>query len=290
MMSAFAQRLFPGNATAKGGSPTSEARKRAATLEHKIAELDEALRDMDEEEDMAVAPAVQDPLPNNATRLPVTVVVGNLDMARSHHGLVEKITSMVSEAYGYRRVDEDDIYDRLAMGDPGPNRANRVLHIAFSIDKDGKPGEPVGCMSSTFSVPWAERGCGHWGLLVVDRNMQGKGIASALVAAAEERLARAVSEIQIEYEYTQNDAFSERLRVWYEEKCGFHCAAGAPRGRGTQFRKCRKKIPQEVQRRGQRLRLQEIRDGFAADLASFEATLGATCTQEEGSNMHIESL
>ena len=42
---------------------------------------------------------------------------------------------MVNEAYGYRRVDEDDIQERFAMGDPGSSRGNRVLHVAFQGDR-----------------------------------------------------------------------------------------------------------------------------------------------------------
>merc|ERR1719188_1859377 len=115
-------------------------------------------------------------------------------------------------------------------------------------------------MSSTFQPPWTGRGCGHRGLLVVAQECQGQGIASVLVEAAELRLAGACEEIQIEYEYAPGHAYSERLMAWYEGKCGFKCLAGRPRGSGMQFRKCRKAIPPEVSRRGERLRLAAIRE------------------------------
>ena len=60
----------------------------------------------------------------------------------------------------YERVDEDDVENRLEMGDAGA-RANRVLHLAT------RGGSLVGCCSSTFQPGWTPEGCGHWGLLVV---------------------------------------------------------------------------------------------------------------------------
>ena len=89
------------------------------------------------------------------------------------------------------------------MGDAGP-AANRVLHLAF------KAGELVGCASSTFSPGWTPDGCGHWGLLAVDPEHQNSGVATALVIAAERRLATACGGIQIEYQYTEGEAFSHR--------------------------------------------------------------------------------
>lgn len=192
------------------------------------------------------------------------VVVGNAKMATEIPGFVERISSMVNRAYGYMRIDEDDVLDRLSMGDPGSARANRVLHIAFLGER------PVGCMSSTFKVPWAENGCGHWGLLVVDVDMQGKGIASAMVKAAEARLAGVCDQIQMEYEFTPNDPLSERLLEWYEGRCGFRCVSGPPSRRFQEFRKCRKMISEEEQQRGRRQRLLDLRGDFSAELAALK--------------------
>ena len=94
----------------------------------------------------------------------------------------------------------------LEMGDAGP-QANRVLHLAFKGD------ELVGCASSTFSPGWTPEGCGHWGLLAVDPSHQNSGVATALVIAAERRLATTSAGIQIEYQYTEGDSFSQRCIV-----------------------------------------------------------------------------
>ena len=59
-----------------------------------------------------------------------------------------------------------------------------MLHVATSLD-----GRVVGCCSSTLFTPWCEPGCGHWGLLAVGVSHQNGGVATALVEAAERRLA-----------------------------------------------------------------------------------------------------
>ena len=100
--------------------------------------------------------------------------------------------------------------NRLQMGDDGA-RANRVLHLAW------RRGECVGVCSSTYQPPWCQEGCGHWGLVVAHVDHQGTGVASALVRAAEARLAGACEMIQIEYEYTPGDDYSERLYAWCGE-------------------------------------------------------------------------
>jgi len=93
---------------------------------------------------------------------------------------------MINEAYStalkevlqggvYERVDEEDIFDRLSMGDSGMAFSNRVLLLAFIENR------MVGCISSTYSPPWTPEGCGHWGLLVTDVKEQRKGVAKALV-------------------------------------------------------------------------------------------------------------
>lgn len=237
-----------------------DASQRAALNRQKLQEVDNALAELNDVPEQAAAAA-------RSGAAAVTVVIGNSEMAQ-RGGFVTSIVSMVNRSYGCMRVDEDDVMDRLAMGDAGSGRGNRVLHLAMLED-----GRPVGCMSSTFKVPWAESGCGHWGLLVVDVGMQGQGIASAMISAAERRLGGMCNQIQIEYEYTPGDELSERLLAWYEGKCGFKCVSGRPRGRGTEFRKCRKMIPENLQRLGERDRLREIRSALASDLQSLEAEM-----------------
>ena len=97
-------------------------------------------------------------------------------MSRSE--TAQALSALVNEAYGYRRVSEWDMQHRLRAG------RNRVLHVATSSD-----GRVVGCCSSTLFAPWCEPGCGHWGLLAVRVSHQGGGVATALVEAAERRLA-----------------------------------------------------------------------------------------------------
>lgn len=241
---------------------------RRGLLQRQIAEIDATLAKEPE-----VAPAVVAEVQPEA----VQVIIGTARMARERPELVAQLTSMVNRAYaeslrgligarceGYERVDEEEVEERLQMGDAGA-RANRVLHIAL------RKGEVVGCMSSTFSVGWCEDGCGHWGLLVVDVAAQGTGVASALVFAAEQRLAGACHEIQIEYEYTPGDAHSERLLAWYEGKAGFRCTSGRSRGAGTSFRRCRKPIPEAACQAARRARLFALRAELASEIAELEA-------------------
>ena len=89
-------------------------------------------------------------------------------------------------------------------------------------------------------VPWQGPGCGHWGLLVVAVEAQGTGVGSALVAAAEQRLAASgLLYVGIEYHFCAGDPESERLLAWYEGKLGFR----GPRHRSSGFRHCRKELP-----------------------------------------------
>jgi len=104
----------------------------------------------------------------------------------------------------------------------------------------------------------------------VDVEYQGQGIASALVAAAEKRLASACEEIQMEYEFDPRDPESVRLRSWYEGKLGFVCRSAGSRG-GPEFRKCRKRIPEEIQRTEQRDRFRSIKSDFLEELKQLEA-------------------
>jgi GNAT superfamily N-acetyltransferase len=146
---------------------------------------------------------------------------------------------MANRAYGYPRLSPPEVMQRLGMGDDGKD-ANRVLHVAFRLDPGSGDEILVGCCSSTRQTPWCPRGCGHWGLLVVDVEAQGTGVASALVRAAEQRLrSHGLQSVQIEYEYTRGDPASERLYAWYEGSLGF--SGGGPPGR-SEFRRCRKKL------------------------------------------------
>lgn len=182
----------------------------------------------------------------------IKVIVGTSEHIQQP--LVDRICHVVHEAYSkvgkHKRVDRYDAVDRLEMGDGGPS-ANRVLHLAFKGD------ELVGCASSTFSPGWTPEGCGHWGLLAVDPAHQKSGVATALVLAAERRLATLSGAIQIEYQYTEGDPFSMRLHKWYE-KLGFAGDQTALKPGQTIFRRCRKRISAAEQERGQLRRLQEI--------------------------------
>jgi len=221
----------------------------------------------------------------------VRVVIGTSEQAQDGE-LVERIMRMVNESYyeslkellhprqtSYERLSRREVVDRLEMGDAGV-RANRVLHIAYRGEQLDA-SSVVGCMSSTYSPPWTEDGCGHWGLLVVDKDCQGQGIASVLVEAAELRLAGVCTEIQIEYEYTPGQAYSERLERWYEGSCGFKCVTGFSRRPGTQFRKCRKAIPAEVGRCGEVLRLRELKDVLSAEAAALSAERPPMADEDE---------
>mmetsp|Transcript_64101 Transcript_64101/g.181990 ORF Transcript_64101/g.181990 Transcript_64101/m.181990 type:complete len:215 (-) Transcript_64101:249-893(-) len=169
----------------------------------------------------------------------VTVEIATARMANEDETLVRRVVEMVNRAYGHRRTTEAEVHRRIALSNKG---TNRVLHLAYRGDT------LVGCCSSTIQPPWTCYGCGHWGLMVVDRAAQGSGVASALVEAAEQRLAQAgCSRIQIEYEYTTGDPFSDRLMQWYEGKLGFSCMTGRPWSRQPghhEFRICHKRIKQ----------------------------------------------
>mmetsp|Transcript_117283 Transcript_117283/g.185594 ORF Transcript_117283/g.185594 Transcript_117283/m.185594 type:complete len:220 (-) Transcript_117283:214-873(-) len=128
---------------------------------------------------------------------------------------------------------EGEIRERMSYGDRGSERANRVMHVAFVN------GIAVGwCSSSTQG--WG--GDGHWGALAVDPAVQGRGVASALVAAAEKRLLDYGCEsVQIEYRFRAGDPEKERLYAWYEGKLGFD---GGPKHSG--FRCCHKMLSWEL--------------------------------------------
>lgn len=153
------------------------------------------------------------------------VVIGTSQMAEEDRTFVSSIANFSDKS-------EREVRQRLAYGDVGSERANRVMHVALIN------GVPVGwCSSSTQS--WG--GDGHWGALSVDPSAQGKGVASELVAAAEKRLLDAgCQSVQIEYRFTVGDPSKERLYAWYEGKLGFE---GGPRRSG--FRVCHKMLSAE---------------------------------------------
>eukprot|EP00927_Polykrikos_kofoidii_P052710 TRINITY_DN46631_c0_g1_i1.p1 TRINITY_DN46631_c0_g1~~TRINITY_DN46631_c0_g1_i1.p1 ORF type:complete len:208 (-),score=32.53 TRINITY_DN46631_c0_g1_i1:175-798(-) len=195
--------------------------------------------EIDEDDEPNSAPKVE-----AVPREPVSVIVGCSTHAASSE-LVQRIARMVNTSYGRSRLSEREVRDRLRGGDESLN-PNRVLHLAFRCD------ELVGCVSSTFQPPWTSKGCGHWGLLVVDKAAQGTGVASALVEAAERRLHEGgCTEVQIEYEYSANDPHLQRLQDWYEGKLGFkrnsgwfiNRLLGSLVGQGsTEFRRCWKEL------------------------------------------------
>ena len=228
---------------------------------------------------------------------PVAVSIGTTAMATAEPSLVRRITDMINGSYfealrellppsatSYERVSTGDVINRLEMGDAGA-RANRVLHLAFR-------GETlVGCCSSTYQPPWTPDGCGHWGLLVVHKDAQGTGVASALIGAAERRLAGACSHVQIEYDYTPGDAHSEKLMGMYETKHGFRCSTAPPRRRRrgaddapveSQFRKCHKKLPPRLVTEQRPVHLRGIRESFVSQLPDAGARLTAGLHQPGG--------
>ena len=155
---------------------------------------------------------------------PVSVVIGASSLEPNVHALA----ALVNAAYGHHRVGVAEMRHRLTTA------RNRVLHVAL------RDGRPVGCCSSTLHVPWCGPGCGHWGLLAVAPEAQGTGVASALVAAAEQRLAsHGISHVQMEYSYSKGEAFSERMLAWYEDTLGYR----GPASRYSGFRMCRKRLP-----------------------------------------------
>mmetsp|Transcript_40050 Transcript_40050/g.117304 ORF Transcript_40050/g.117304 Transcript_40050/m.117304 type:complete len:193 (-) Transcript_40050:156-734(-) len=142
-------------------------------------------------------------------------------------------TSADSDTWRSPSVTEERRWDGAGLGCGVRCSAGAAVSAGLQV---------VGCCSSTLCTGWTPWGCGHWGLMAVRPDMQGRGIASALAAAAEARLAAAgCHSVQIEYEYL-GDAYSDRLFLWYESSAGFHCSQGKPRAGCHQFRRCRKRL------------------------------------------------
>ena len=171
----------------------------------------------------------------------ISIVIGG----SAHVQLAPEIAQMVNTAYGYARVSVQEVCGRLERG--GDEQPNRVLHLAF------RGPQLVGCVSSTLQTGWTPSQCGHWGLLVAARAAQGTGIGRALIRAAELRLVTGgCTHVQIEYEYSAGDAYSQRLCHWYEARLGFTRNSYWLLGRlfgmlaghrpSTEFRTCRKEL------------------------------------------------
>lgn len=144
--------------------------------------------------------------------------------------LADTLVEIVNSAYGKQRVSDQDMRKRVVA------RTNRVLHVAFD-----QTGAIVGCCSSTLYVPWCGPGTGHWGLLAVSPAHQGRGVASALVAAAEKRLVvEGMSSAGMEYSFREGDELAERLYAWYEGADGLRYVCSKPKQTG--FRMCRKAL------------------------------------------------
>jgi len=271
-------------------------------LKRKLAEIQAILDSEPEPKTAVVADDSREPVASGPSehcavkfhgdRPEITVIVGTSELAEIP-GLVDRISQIVHQSYSaakkHKRLDTHDVMHRLEMGDAGV-RANRVLHLAFHNGVNPlKTENLVGCCSSTFSPGWTEEGCGHWGILAVDPAKQGHGAGTALVLAAERRLATASETIQIEYQHTEGDEYSERLLAWYEGKLGFD---GGRRGRPgeSSFRRCLKPIPEHEQLLGQRRRLEEIRAWLLERLAkATEPALARVADSSEGDSSEGDS-
>lgn len=200
----------------------------------------------------------------------VSVVIGSSALAAKMPGLADRLTAIIVGAYeaagseGPRMLDMQPVSERLAMGDRRASRSNRVLHVAL------RGGEAVGCISSSFHTLWTEVGIGHWGLLAVDVAAQGTGVGSALVAAAERRIAEECQQVHIEYDFMPGDPHTERLRAWYEAR-GYRRLGGrrSPGPPGSEFCFCRRPLSEEELRQGRARRLRAERDHLAAELSTL---------------------
>jgi len=167
------------------------------------------------------------------------------------------------------------------MGDSGIGFSNRVLLLAY------KGESLVGCVSSTYSPPWTPEGCGHWGLLVVHTAHQGKGVAKALVFAAERRVAGACERIQIEYDH-HGDEYGDRLQAWYEDKLGFEVESGGRSRRGGSFRRCRKTIPALERAIGRWQRMRQINAYLTGEIERAEAREAKRAAKRQASEVDEE--
>jgi len=263
-----------GDASSDGEAGSDEAGTEAE-LQQRLQSVEAAIQEMEAEMPEAGPRSVRlmmesehDEWEYNGVR----VQLGS-DKHANQPTLVKDITEMINKAYyeankpflhpsqtTFERVDFDEVHGRLMMGTPGSVAANRVLLLAYV------EGKLAGACSSTFSVPWAEEGCGHWGLLVSDTQMWGKGVASALVAVAEHRVAGQCTAVRMEYEFVPSDPHSERLRRWYEGPLNFACIQARRQGGGCQWRTCQKDFDAAMLKSAQRDRLRQIQKRLNAQL------------------------
>jgi len=230
-------------------------------------------------EDVAAAPSGGDGA--------ISVVIGTSALAEQHAGLDGVLTDIITRAYeavggNPRMLQSQPVAARLRMGDYG-TRTNRVLHVAFQ----GK--QVVGCISSSLATLWTGPSVGHWGLLAVDPTLQGRGIASALVASAESRLAEACSQIHIEYDFYPGREHSQRLRNWYE-KLGFVQKGSEQKDGGGEFCFCRKRVPKQSQTQGKLRRLQAERLEVETELRKLEGAAGPGAEGSEGADDSMKSF
>merc|ERR1712151_15608 len=111
--------------------------------------------------------------------------------------------------------------------------------------------------------------------MAVGPTFQGRGIATALVMAAERRLATVSAAIQIEYQFTVGDEFSARLMRWYEETLGFEGGPKPTRAGSRSFRRCIKRISEEEQMKGHQRRMQEVHSFLQEQVEAEERALKA---------------
>jgi GNAT superfamily N-acetyltransferase len=183
--------------------------------------------------DTAVAAKRLDDAPSAHADMSSDDALGELKVVVGTSQMMKEDSTLVSRISNFSGKWEGEVRSRMSYGDGGSERANRVMHVAFLN------GVAVGwCSSST--AGWG--GDGHWGALAVDPAAQGRGIASALVAAAEKRLLDGgCDSVQIEYNFRAGDPAKERLYAWYEGKLGFY---GGPKRSG--FRCCHKDLSWEA--------------------------------------------
>jgi len=216
--------------------------------------------------------------------LDVKVVIGTTKLLGEHPELTDRLSKMINDAYaavgGHAlMLQQQPVLQRLRLGDGADARGdgimnrNRVLHVAFV------GSEAVGCISSSKSTTW-KADMGHWGLLVVDLKMQGKGIASALIAAAEARVMESCASLQIEYEFRHDSEHSKKLEAVYAKR-GYKIVMKVPQGGVTpgEFRIAHKEFSLEDQLRGQSRRLLAERAEITALLPTVEEACPARTMQ-----------